>query len=257
MAGIDILFQVIDTSIFILKWFWWAILLAIIFIMKMRMKNWPVEAIIIEKRGNNLIKTNDRAGKYIDPYTGITGYRLQKAKDTIPIVNYDWVMHNVNVNTNVLEKIINFLRGNTGTIFLFRYGSRQYKPIKVGEAPGNTMKLEEVKDSKGQPVTINIYKQLDPRNKLGLLDFEVVDWDNMNFMVQEQRASMERRKKNGDWIKTIAIPLAIIGAAVIFSIIMIKFGFDFATDLKSSAAAVPDKPAEKPNIPIISDMLPG
>ena len=43
---------------------------------KLRWKHWPLEAIIIEKRGDNLIKTGDRLGKYVDNFSGLTGYRL-------------------------------------------------------------------------------------------------------------------------------------------------------------------------------------
>jgi hypothetical protein len=257
MAGIDIVTQVLNTIVFFLKWFWWLILLGVLFGMKFKMKYWPVEAVIIEKRGANLIKTNDRAGKFTDPFTGIVGYKLQKAGDTIPVVNYDWVMHNVVVNNSFFEKITSFLRGNIGTLFFFRYGSKQYKPIKIVMGDKTVTKFQEVKNEKGETIYVQVYKQFDPRNKLGMLDFEVVDWDNMNFMVQEQRASIERRKKSAEWIKTIAVPLAIIGATVIFSIIMIKFGFDFATQLKAGSAPTPETaPATKPNIPVINNLLP-
>jgi hypothetical protein len=257
--GVTILVQILDTLKFILVWFWWLILLIWILIMKMRLKNWPVEAVIIEKRGNNLVKTNDRAGKYNDEFTGITGYRLQKCKDTIPVLDYDWVLHNINVPNTMLERIVSILRGNIGTIFLFRYGAKQYKPLRIKEKDGVKFSYQPIINEKGEEVVIKVYQPLDPRDKLGVLDFEVVDWDNMNFMVQEQRASIERRKKKGDWIKTIAIPLAIIGASVIFSIIMIKFGYDFASSLKGSAipTPAPKEPAVSPSIPIISDIMPG
>jgi hypothetical protein len=263
MAAIDNVLGILDMIIFILKWFWWAILALMIFIMKMANKAWPVDAVIIEKRGSNLIKTNDRAGRFVDPFTGVTGYKLEKSKDTIPILNYDWVMHNVNIPNSLFERAIAFLRGNAGTIFLFRYGSKQYKPIKIKESKeGEDFKIvyQPIKNDKGEDVYIQVYQPLDPRDKMGALNFEVVDWDNMNFMVQEMRTSIERRKKNGDWIKTIAVPLAIIGATVIFSIIMIKFGFDYSMELKSSAPTqqpVQNQPATPPNIPVVSSLLPG
>jgi len=256
MAGTDIIFQSIDMIVFILKWFWWAIIGIWIFIMKMTMKKWPVDCIIIEKRGNNLVKTNDRAGRYVDPYTGITGYRLQKAKDTIPIVGYDWVLHNVSIPNSFLEKLVSMLRGNAGSIFLFRYGSKQYKPIKITDNKEVKIKYEPIKNEKGDEVFIQVYQPFDPRDKMGALDFEVVDWDNMNFMVQEQRASIIRRQKSSEWIKTMAIPLAILGATVIFSIIMIKFGYDYSINLKGGVSPQPEAKATPANIPVVSNLMP-
>jgi len=256
MAGVDTILYYLDIVIFILKWFWWLILAFCLFIMKLKYKKWPVEAVIIEKRGNNLVKTNDRAGRYVDPYTGITGYRLQKSKDTIPVIGYDWVLHNVYLPTTLPEKLVSFLRGNIGTIFLFRYGSRQYKPIRINDASGKVkIVYQPIKNKDGEETFIQVYQAIDPRDKMGALDFEVVDWDNMNFMVQEQRASIIRREKKGEWIKTIAIPLAIIGATVIFSIIMIKFGYDYAISLKSTTPT--ETKATPPSIPVISSALPG
>ena len=256
MAAIDTLFSVIDIIIFILKWFWWAILAAWLFIMKILMRKWSVECVIIEKRGNNLIKTNDRAGKYVDPYTAITGYRLQKSKDTIPVVGYDWVLHNVYQPNSILERLVAFLRGNAGTLFLFRYGSKQYKPIKVKLNNQVKISYEPIKNDKGEEVYIQVYQPFDPRDKMGALDFEVVDWDNMNFMVQEQRASIIRRQKSSEWIKSIAVPLAIIGATVIFSIIMIKFAYDFSANLKSASTQQTQQPATPAKVPIIGDLMP-
>lgn len=255
MAGVDVLVEIFSIIKFILVWFWWLILLAVMFFMKTKWSKYPVDVVIIEKRGNNLIKTNDRAGKFQDPYTQIVGYKLQKSGDTIPILSYDWVLHNTTIYNTFLEKIVGFLRGNIGTIFLFRYGSKQYKPINISFNGNNKISYQPVKDVNGEDVVINIYHPFDPRDKLGLLDFEVVDWDNMNFMVQEQRASIERRTKRGDWIKTVAVPLAIIGATIVMCIIMIKYGYDFGVNLKGSAP--PPQTTPSPNIPIISDIVPG
>lgn len=257
MAGIDILFSIVDVGIFFLKWFWWVIVLGYIGIMKMKWKNWPIDVVIIEKRKENLIKTNDRAGKYVDAYTGITGYRLQKAGDTIPVINYDWVLHNVFKPTNMLEKFINLLRGDQGTLFLFRYGSKQYKPIKLNKNGNINIVYKPIKDTNGEEVLIQIYEQFDPRKKLGMIDFEVVDWDNMNFMVQEQRASAERRSKKAQWIKEIAVPLAIMAVTAIICIIMIKFGYDYAINIKGSSPPPQVTPNPKPGLESITDVIPG
>jgi len=240
---------------------WPFFILIWLFALKIRWKNWPVDVVIIEKRGDNLIKTNDRAGKYTDPYTKVTGYRLQKSKDSIPVVNYDWVLHNVPLATTFFERIVNIIRPNIGTLFFFRYGSKQYKPIKIGEGKDVKEVFQEMKDKEGNLIYTKIYQQFDPRDKLGALDFEVVDWDNMNFMVQEQRASMERRQKKGEFLKQILIPLGIIAVAALVCIIMIKFSYDYAIQMKNtnpgSYAPPQNTPAEAPNIPVISDLIPG
>lgn len=256
-SAVDIIFQIfLGVGQFLIYGGWLLILAVLVLFWKIRWAKWPVEAEIIEKRGSNLIKTNDRARRYIDPYTKLTGYRLLKSKDDIPVINYDWVLHNAFRPTNFLEWIVNKLRGNIGTIFLFRYGSKQYKPIKIREKAETKIIYKEIKDEKGNPVFIKVYQQLDPRDKLGILDFEVVDWDNMNFMVQEQRASLERRQKKSGWMKQIMIPLMIIGIAALVSIIMLKFSFDWAIAMKGTSSQTTQN-AQPAKIPIIGDIIPG
>ncbi len=80
MATLDIIFNAFMTFWDILKWTWWILFIGWMFFLKVKWKNFPLEAIIIEKRGDNLIKTNDRLGKYTDPFTSVTGYRLLKSK---------------------------------------------------------------------------------------------------------------------------------------------------------------------------------
>lgn len=216
---------------------WPFLFVIILFILRRRWKAFPIEAVIIEKRGENLIKTNDRIGKKIDKYTGMSYYQLLKSKDTIPVMNYDWVLHNKTVNTNFLEKIINLIRGNEGTAFLFRYGSKQYKPIPIKQKnPGVKYKLTPIKNEKGEKIYVYQYQSFDPRWVLGVLDFDVIDWDNMNFMVQEQRASVERRTKKRDRLMQMIIPLTIIAAALIISIFILKFSFDAGEALRGASA---------------------
>jgi hypothetical protein len=258
-TGLDTIYEIILTFWDVIKWTWWLFIVVWLIVLKVKWKNWPLDAVIIEKRGNNLIRTNDRAGKYSDPYTNITGYRLMKAKDTIPVLNFEWILHYSYKPTNLFERLVHLLRGNVGSVFFFKYGTKQYKPIYIQKNRESKRILQEMKDKDGNPIFINIYEQFDPRRHLGALDFEVVDWDNMNFMVQEQRASILRRQKQGEWVKQFLIPILIIGASIIFCIIMIKYGYDFAINLKSSGTSnnQPDaeKPATVPNIPIISDIL--
>lgn len=255
---LDVIFNIINSASMIFLYGWPFMILFILLIFKIRWRNWPLEAIIIERRGYNLVKTNDRIGKFTDPYTGLTGYMLQKAKETIPIVNFEWILHNVNKNTTLFDWIIDKLRGNSGTIFLFKYGTRQYKPIWIKTAAGRQMILKEIKDKNGSPILIYVYEQFDPRKHLGALDFEVIDWDNMNFMVQEQRASFERRQKKKEFWKQVALPLIALAVVTLLCIIMIKFSYDYAMAMKggSPTPAEPKQPTSGSNIPVISDMLP-
>jgi len=240
----------------IIKYGWPFILLIGLFFARQRMKKFPIDAIIFEKRGENLIKTNDRVGRINDEKAGITYYKLKKHKDTIPIYNFDWVIHNISKPTNFLEKLVDILQGNIGTVMLFKYGSKQYKPVQVRIKDQLKTEYKEVRDSKGNPITIQVYQPFDPRDKLGALEFEVIDWDNMNFMVQEQRASIERRKNHADWIKTIAIPAAMIGGAALVAIFVLKFSFDYAADTRAIAGTAPaPAPNVNPDIPIAGDLF--
>jgi|TARA_Y100000034_G_scaffold105834_1_gene133485 hypothetical protein len=216
----------------VLTYGWPFILLIIMFIQKSRWSKFPIEAIIFEKRGENLVKTNDRVGKVEDRYSDMTYYRLKKSGDTIPVYNFDWVLHNVASPTNLMERYINLLQGNSGTIFLFRYGSKQYKPINMTPGQTKTKKLVEVLGSDGKPVYNYQYIQFDPRKELGLLEFEVIDWDNMNFMVQEQRATIVRRQKKGEFWKQTLLPLAALAAVALVSVFMLKFSYDAGSNLQ-------------------------
>ena len=216
---------------------WPFLLLVYVWINKVRWSKYPLEAVIIEKRGENLIKTNDRVGRFFDKFSEMVFYKMKKSGDTIPIYNYDWVLHNVAVPTNILERYINILQGNTGTIFLFRYGSKQYKPINVRENGQAKVKLVPIKNEKGETIYSYQYVHFDPRQLMGLIDFEVVDWDNINFMVQEQRASMVRRAKKNEWLKNMVVPLAIIAGSVLVSLFILKFSFDASHDIRGIGEA--------------------
>jgi len=232
---------------------WPFLILIWLFVMRSLYKKWPIDAIIIEKRGNNLIKTNDRVGRFTDKFDGLTYYKLQKSKDTIPVYNYDWVMHNVAVPTTIFERIVNLLRGNIGSVFLFKYGSKQYKPINIKEAGKARTVFKEIKNADGSSYFVQIYQPFDVRDKMGLLDFEVIDWDNMNFMVQEQRASIVRRQKSNEFWKQTLIPLGILIITAMICIIAIKLSFDFASSVKGST---PVAPATTPNIPVVNKIIP-
>lgn len=239
MSGFEIISSMMGTVGKVFLYGWWLFVIAGLFAFKKRWERWPVEAVIYEKKGDNLVKTNDRLGKRFDKLTGITYSELLIAKDTMPVLNYDCVLHCVNKHTNFLEKVVNFLRPTIGTVFLFRYGSKQYKPIK-NNVDDKNLKLKECKDDNGETIFKYEYQQFDPRISIGALDFEVVDWDNMNFMVQEQRASIIRRTKSGEfWAKTL-VPIVIIVACVMIGIFILKFSADVGADLRGAAPSQND-----------------
>jgi len=236
MSVAEYVIQAFDIIVTVLMWTWWVALIAIMWGMKKKYEKHPVDVIIIEKRGENLIKTNERAGRVFDKDTQISKYRLKKCGDTMPVFNFDWILHNGDKPMSIFEKIVMFLRPTIGTVFLFKYGSKQYKPINLGQntSTENVLKLKELKYKDGTSLFKYEYAQFDPRWVLGILDFEVVDWDNMNFMVQEQRASIMRRAGGLDWLKTLAVPAMLIAGTVIVSLFILKFSAETGATLKGT-----------------------
>jgi len=247
MAAESYILQAFDIVGTIFLWTWWVFLIGGLFAMKKSYEKWPIDVVIIEKRGENLIKTNERAGRKFNKETQMTKYQLKKSGDTMPIYNFDWMLHNGDKHMSIFEKIVMFLRPTIGTVFLFKYGSKQYKPINITQKDGteNVLKLKELKNKDGTSVFKYEYNQFDPRWVLGVLDFEVVDWDNMNFMVQEQRASIMRRAGGLDWLKTLAVPAMLIAGTVIVSLFILKFSAEAGAGLKGGAGQSTTQPAEK------------
>ena len=216
------------------------------FVAKKRYSAYPIDVVVIEKRGDNLIKTNERAGRKYDKELMVSSYQLKKSKDTMPVFNFEWMMVNADKPMSIFEKLLSFLRPTIGTVFLLKYGSKQYKPIHTKEKlkTDNQLKLKEVKNADGTSLFKYEYNQVDPRWVLDLLDFEVVDWDNMNFMVQEQRASIMRRSGGMDWLKQMAIPAMIIAGAVIAALFILKFSADAGQALRGGAGQVAETTEE-------------
>ena len=220
-------------TIFLYFFSWWVIPIVLLFILKKKWGAWNIEAIIVEKRGENLVKTNDRLRKFIDGGAGLTYYKFLKSKDTMPVFNYEWILHTVEQPCTILERLIKFLRPTAGCAFIFRYGSKQYKPLPVSQSKKNKMSFKEIKDKNGEAIFKWEYAQFDPRWVVGVLNFEVIDWDNMNFIIQEQRASVERRKARGEWLKTVLVPLGILAVCAFIGLLILKFSSDAGANLSS------------------------
>jgi len=247
MAAESYIIQAFDIVATIFLWTWWVFLIGGLWFMKKNYEKYPVDVVIIEKRGENLTKTNERAGRVFEKDTQISKYRLKKCGDTMPVYNFDWMLHNGDKPMSFFEKMVMFLRPTIGTVFLFKYGSKQYKPINVGQKDGteNVLKLKELKNVDGTSLFKYEYAQFDPRWVLGLLDFEVVDWDNMNFMVQEQRASIMRRAGGLDWLKTLAVPAMLIAGTVIVALFILKFSSEAGASLKAGGGQPATEPVQE------------
>ena len=159
----------------------------------------------------------------------------------MPVYNFEWMLHNADVPTTIFDKFVSFLRPTIGTIFLLKYGSKQYKPINVkkNSKTENKLKLKELKNPDGTSTYKYEYIQLDAGAAIDVLNFEVVDWDNMNFMVQEQRASIMRRAGGLDWMKTLAVPAMLIAGTVIISLFILKYSAEVGATLKGGAGQAP------------------
>jgi len=253
MAAESYIVQAFDIVSVIFLWTWWVFLIGGMFIMKKSYEKYPVDVVIIEKRGDNLIKTNERAGRVIEKDTQISKYVLKKSGDTMPVYNFEWMLHNADKPMTFPEKIVMFLRPTIGTVFLFKYGSKQYKPININQSKDteNLLKLKELKNKNGTSLFKYEYNQFDPRWVLGVLDFEVVDWDNMNFMVQEQRASIMRRAGGMDWLKSLAVPAMIIAGSVIVALFILKFSAEAGATLKGGGG----QPAPEPTGGVIGGAI--
>ena len=57
-------------------------------------------------------------------------------------------------------------------------------------------------------------------------------------------------------MREVVIPLAALAVTAILCIIFIKFSYDYAIAMKGGSPEAQSKPAEKPNIPVISNIVP-
>lgn len=236
---------------------WWLVPLVILFGYRKQLSKYPIQVIIYEKRGDNIIMTNDVAGRFNDP---VNCYKLKMTKDSIPIPEYDWILQYMYKPTNVLEKFANLLSGKIGSITLFKYSSKQYKPIHV-RMPNGKMekKFREMKDKDGNTIYTHVYEFIKPTNALTKLDFEVIDWDDINHMTQELRAIALRRspvqkflERYGGMIGLIIGFMALIFAGYYYVELLKDGGNKFVS--QTQGAAKTNAPAEVPNIPLIGDL---
>jgi hypothetical protein len=241
---------------------WWALPLILIFVYRKMLDKYPIDIVIYEKRGENIIKTDDVAGRFTNP---VTCYKLKKSKDTIPVPQYDWVLQCMHKPTNLFEKIPNLISGKIGSLTLFKYGSKQYKPVKVRVNDGTVrIKFKEVKDVNGQPIWINVYELINPKRAMSKLDFEVIDWDDMNHMTQELRAIALRRspvmkffEKYGVAIIIILSIMALIFSGYFYKEIMTDAGNKYVAlvNAKGTVNPVVTEPIKSANVPIIGNLM--
>ncbi len=228
------------------------IFVVFIFTYKRRMSKYPLDVVIYELRENNLVKTNDRAGRFF--LDGIHQYKLKKAKDALPIPAYEWINHCSMVSTNIFDKIASWFQPTIGSLILYRYGSKQYKPVKIKE--NGVTKYVFKKLTNGN--YIKDYKPVDPKKEFQPLKFEVIDWDNMNFMVQEQRATFIRRQRIKEkWEKLV--PFMVMGLIVFAFILSLYFSTElikFGASGVNNQPTVETPPPTNTGVPLVGSLIP-
>lgn len=253
----------LNSTINIFLWYfsWWVIPLLVLFVYRKMLGKYPIIVTIYEKRGDNIIYSNDVAGRFDNP---IAHYKLKKTKDIIPIPQYDWVLQSMYKPTNLFETISNFLAGKIGHITLFKYSSKQYKPVRVRMADGSIKEvIRQVKKPDGELAYETRYEYINPRQSMSKLDFEVIDWDDINHMTQELRAIALRRaplkdfmEKYGHWIAFGLAVMALIIAGYYYKDIVTSATCYQAPPTQQTAPTT-EPPATQPAIPIIGDLIPG
>ena len=238
---------------------WWLFPIIAAFWYKKKLTQYPIEAVIYEVRGENLVHQRDVCGRFEYP---VTCYRLKNNKDTIPIPQYDWILNNISKPTNLFDKIAMLLCGKAGTITLLKYGSKQYKPIDVNMVDGMKRKFKEVKDKKGNPVWVTIYEPINVKESISKLDFEVIDWDDINHMTQEIRAIIQRRSPVKSFLEKYgpAIAFAAICFMFIFALyysyeLIISAGDRYINAAREIAGVTPPPKDVTPDLPL-DDWIP-
>ena len=239
---------------------WWLLPILFIFAYKSKLNKYPIDVVIYEKRGENLIKTSDMAGRFERP---VSCYKLKNSKDSLPIPQYDLVLQCMDKPTNIPEKFINLLRGKIGSITLFKYDSKQYKPVRVKLDNGQVVeKLKLVTNNRGEPVYINVYEYINPKKAMSKLNFEVIDWDDINHMTQELRAIAVRRSPLLEGLQKY-FPIIAITLGILALIIAGYYYKEIIISAKPAGVALETQatqnnpPATAPNVPIISELIPG
>ena len=249
---------------FFIYFSWWVIPIGFLIVAKVKWSRFPIEAIILEMRGDNIIKTNDRIGKNFSKGTGHTTYLIQKMGDVIDVLPFECILHSNYKATNFLEYIINKIRPTIGSVHLLKYGSKQYKPVKiVRDKETHVTGFQTIKDINGQDIVVNRVLPFDIRNHLGVIDFQVIDWDDVNTCLNEIENSRLRRIAKWDTWAKFLLPLAIIAMAVILSIIVIYLTYDAQLQfcnapqiiqLNSTVPGQMTAQTQTMNIPVISQM---
>jgi|TARA_R100000501_G_C2624024_1_gene117242 hypothetical protein len=242
------IWEVAKISFFVVGW--WAIPLIFLWFYRKKLMKYPVECVIYEKRGENLVYNRDLAGRFNEP---ISCYRLKVSKDTIPVPKYDWLLQYIAKPTNIFEWILDKLVGRQGTLTLFKYGSKQYKPVDARVGGKVVKKFKEIKDENGQPVYITVYEPINVKKEMSRLDFEVIDWDDINHLTQELRAIATRRSPLKNFIEKYGQVMGLAFVTMIFIIVsyfsykmMIEAGDKYVQASRQASGFNPPAPVDNP-----------
>lgn len=240
-------------TVFFLYFSWWVIPIGVLIFAKVKWSKFPISAIILEMRGDNIILTNDRIGKREDKGSGHTTYRIQKIGDVIDVLPFESILHTVFKPTNFLEYVINKLRPTVGTVHLLKYGSKQYKPVKIiRNKETHVTGFETIKDKNGQDILVERVLPFDVRKQLGVIDFQIIDWDDVNTTLNEIENSRIRRIAKWDTWAKFLLPLAIIAMTVMLAIVVIYLTYDAQLQFCS---APPQPTPETASLPTANQTL--
>ena len=239
---------------FFFKYFsWWVVPIFMLIVGKIKWGKWPLEVEILERRGDNIISLNDRAGRMYGKESGLTNYKLQKMGDTIDVVPFDCVLHYTFKPTTFLEWLQNKLRPTVGKIHLLKYGSKQYKPIKVTSSEkglmaqdenGNFIAVKEMVDEKGNLVYKQNLQPFDIRDHLGVMDFQIIDWDDINTTLAEIENSRLRRIAKYDRFMKYLVPVAVIAVVGVLGIVFLYL--TYSVSMETCAVAGQQTPVDQP-----------
>mgnify|MGYP001562235339 FL=1 len=130
--------------------------------------------------------------------------------------------------------------------------------------------MRQIKNVKGETVYINVYVPINPKQTMQMLDFEIIDWDDVNHMTQELRAIALRRSPLAKFLEKYAGIIAI--CLGVFALIIAGYYYkDMMADASTKAVGLinannpnaikqtnpntNNNPATTPNIPLIGDLI--
>lgn len=171
-------------------------------------KKYPIQAIILERRGSAHKIKYDKLGKFANKEK-FTFYKLKKGKATMPPMSFE---------------LIEQQAGSAGVVFLYQYGTDQYKVI----------------DTRGLSTDQAI---------------KLIDYDDWNWKTVEYRNTNDKRQSTKDWMDKWlpVISLALVGFIVL---ITLYFSYGLIKDEAAQCIAARGQPQQVQVIPQVQQGTP-